>query len=168
MRRIVIYKKEHYKKSKDYFLPDAFTYKIWRPGISNYIPPDKSFKYILYWLFHYIRIFNNQDYSSLLVYHNEKIISSLLIVPAYFKWKFMNKNDIQFTYVITSTDYRGQGIAAAAIKIAMSELSKNNRSFWYVTDTKNYSSIKLCTKLGFEFVGYGKKYSLKSIRLITK
>jgi RimJ/RimL family protein N-acetyltransferase len=168
MKRIVIYKTESINSEFDSDLPNDFYYKFWYPTLSDFIPPDKNFKYIIYWFFHYLRIFKNRDYSSLLIYHNEKNISSLLIVLAYFKWPFMNKKDIQFTFVITNSEYRGQGIASEAIKIAMSRFTKINRCFWYVTDTENKSSIKLCTKLGFDFVGYGEKSFMKIIKLISK
>jgi RimJ/RimL family protein N-acetyltransferase len=72
------------------------------------------------------------------------------MVPAYYKWSFMNKNDLQFTYVLTHPAYRGKGIAEKAIRYGISKMNKPERCFWYVTDEGNSSSINLCSKIGFE------------------
>jgi ribosomal protein S18 acetylase RimI-like enzyme len=124
---------------------------LWKPSLKHFIPQGKSKKYLVYWLFHFLHVFKNRDYSALLIYEKDKLISSLLMVPAYYKWPFMNKNDLQFTYVLTHSSYRGKGIAEKAIRYGISKMTLPGRCFWYVTDSGNTSSINLCTKLGFEY-----------------
>jgi GNAT superfamily N-acetyltransferase len=133
---------------------------LWRPTLTDWIPPGKGKKYIIYTLFHLLGVFKNKDYASMLVFHGNTLISSLLIVPAYYKWPFMKKNDLQFTYVITHKSYRGQGLAEQAISYAVQRLKAANRVFWYVTDETNIPSIRLCEKIGFKFFEYGKNTGL--------
>lgn len=80
----------------------------------------------------------------------------------------MNKKDVQIAYVITDKEYRGQGLAAAAIIDSIKYLRNTDvENIWYVTSEDNLSSIKLCTKLGFKPMGYGaRKYIMKFIHIL--
>lgn len=156
MMRTVIYRLDsHSYDVRSAAESGGFLFTIWKPSWRSFLPPEKGRKYLLYWIFHVLGIFRNRDYGAVLVYRGECLISSLLVVPAHFKWPFMASGDLQFTYVLTHPDYRGQQLAFHAIQYAMFRLSKPGRSFWYVTDTGNPSSIKLCEKLGFGFYSFG-------------
>lgn len=145
-------------------------YKIvfWKPGITTFVPESYPKKYFLYWFFHYFGFFKNRNYSAVLIYHNSKVVSCILVIPAYFKWPFMNKKDVQIAYVITDKEYRGKGLAAKAILNSIKKLESTDvENIWYVTSEDNHSSIKLCTKLGFKPMGYGaRKYILKFIHIL--
>jgi RimJ/RimL family protein N-acetyltransferase len=145
-------------------------YKVvfWKPGFTQFVPESYPKKYFLYWLFHYLGIFKNRNYSAILIYHKLKVISCILAIPAYFKWPFMNTKDVQIAYVITDTNYRGKGLAAKAILASVKNLLQTDvNDVWYVTSEDNTSSIKLCTKLGFIPEGYGKrKYFLKFLHVL--
>lgn len=151
MKKTVIYKFDQEKNANpDTVLPENYHLKWWRPSLNRFIPPRKSKKYVMYWLFHYLRVFKNRDYAALLLYDKQTLITSFLIVPAYYKWPFMGKNDLQFTYVMTHKNYRGKGLAATALMYAMKKFYHSGRSFWYVTDTENEASMRVAEKLGFE------------------
>ncbi len=141
---------------------------IWKPGITNFVPESYPKKYFLYWFFHYFGFFKNRNYSAVLIYHNSKVVSCILVIPAYFKWPFMNKKDVQIAYVITDKEYRGKGLAAEAILNSIKNLKNTDvENIWYVTSEDNHSSIKLCTKLGFKPMGYGaRKYIMKFIHIL--
>jgi ribosomal protein S18 acetylase RimI-like enzyme len=135
---------------------DSYRFVFWKPSLKSFIPPQKSKKYFLFWLFHFLRIFRNKNYTTLLVYDDQVLVNSVMILPASFKWPFMQTNDLQFMYLITHQDYRGKGIAEKGIRYALGKLSEQGRDFWWVTDTNNTASIKLCSKVGFHFFGYAK------------
>jgi len=155
MKQTIIYK---FEKDIDTInneaLPENYNIKWWRPSCIRFIPPGKSKKYFMYWLFHYFRIFKSRDYAAFLLYDNQTLITSFLIVPAYFKWPFMNNNDLQFTYVMTHKSYRGQGLAAKALRYALEKFYRPERSFWYVTDNENKASMRLAEKLEFKQTNY--------------
>lgn len=156
--RTVIYRLNNYAQDlRPADDSDGFLYKVWKPSLKSVLPPDKGLKYLVYWVFHVLGLFTNRDYSAVLVYRGEQLVSSLLVVPAHFKWPFMARDDLQFTYVLTHPDYRGQQLALRAIQYALSKLARPDRCFWYVTDTGNPSSTKLCEKLGFSFYSFGKR-----------
>ena len=135
------------------------------------IPPARGKKYLIYWVFHFLKVFTNRDYSAVLVYEKDNLIASMLIVPAHFKWPFMRKDDLQFTFVMTHPEHRGKGIAEMMLRFAIEILNQDNRFFWYVTDNENIASIRLCTKVGFELKGYGehsKLFGTKVVKIIEE
>jgi len=69
----------------------------------------------------------------------------------------MGKNDLQIGDVWTDPSFRGRGIATIAITNILARFSKEDKTFWYVVEDTNKSSIKVVEKLGFKLVGYGKK-----------
>lgn len=167
-KQLVVYKQAYsvVLSAKRELLTSGYHMVLWKPSAGSFIPPGKSKKYYIYWLFHLLGIFKNKDYAALLVYDQQQLITSLLIVPAYYKWPFMDKDDLQFTYVMTHPDYRGKGIAEEAIRYALGSLKKEGRDFWYITDTANTASIKLCTKTGFHLFGNAqRKGLLKTLRI---
>ncbi len=149
-------------------LQSDYNVVFWKPGLTNFVPESYPKKYFLYWVFHYFGIFKNRNYCSVLIYHNLKVVSCILAIPAYFKWPFMKKKDVQIAYVITDNQYRGKGLAAIAILDCIKNLKKTNvGDVWYVTSEDNTSSIKLCTKLGFKQIGFGaRKYILKFLHIL--
>lgn len=77
----------------------------------------------------------------------------MLVVPSFFRWPFMQRNDIQLTYVMTQSAARRQGWASYLISQGIWRLARKDRSIWYVTDTKNVASQRLAENSGFELVG---------------
>lgn len=169
--RSIIFRQHISNIGKDYQetkLDNEYKIVFWKPGLTKFVPESYPKKYFLYWIFHYFGIFKNRNYSAILIYHNSKVVSCILAIPSYFKWPFMQKNDAQIAYVITDTNYRGKGLAAEAILASVKNLQHTGvHDVWYVTSEDNFSSIKLCTKLGFEPQGYGKrKYFLKFLHVL--
>ncbi len=167
--RIVVYKL--FADTEGFLAPEplseGYRMEIWRPSYRSIIPHGKSMKYVLYWFFYFLGIFRNRDYAAVFLYDRDQIISSLLVVPTYYKWPFMQPNDLQFAYVMTRNDYRGKGLAETTLRMALGHFSKAGRDFWYVTDTGNNASMALCAKIGFSRVGYAKRsYLLKRLKLL--
>ena len=143
--------------------------RIWKPGIFRYLPPHKNIKYLAYWMFYMVGIFKNDNYSAYYMFENDVLVSSCMVIPSYFKWPFMGIDDVQFTYVMTSNDYRGKGVAGKLIKKIMSDLQPKVDTFWYVTDKKNIASIRVAEKMGFQLIGQADKSDIfKIIKLTPK
>lgn len=160
--------KYNYEDSET-LINEGFKYNliIWRPSLSNFIPPQKSKKYLIYWLFHYLRIFRNRSYAAILIYDNKSLIASMLIVPAHFKWPFMAKNDLQFTYVLTYPQYRGKGVGEMLLRYGIQTFGSCNHDLWYITNTENLASINLCTKVGFDFFSNALRKGIMKITYLT-
>lgn len=154
-----------YKIDSGYQVPDTsdvnglYQVVIWRPSITNLIPEGFPSKYIAHWFLHYLGIFKNKNYRAMLVYDKGKLISKMIVTPAYYKFPFMEPNDLQFTYSVTDTAYRGKGINTKVKFLVMRSFQEEKVSFWGVVDPGNKSSIIVLKKLGmtFRFQVKGKK-----------
>lgn len=130
--------------------------EIWKPSLSTFRHSRLPSKYLIWWFYHYMHIFRNKNLQVWLYYINQELAHFFCIVPKYYRWPFMNKNDVQITYVITTKKYRGNNIAFNAIGKAINKLEIAG-DIWYVTDSTNYASQKLAEKLGFELFGNGER-----------
>jgi len=139
--------------------PPEVSYELvhWKPGIYQGFRSKRfPFKYNIFWFYHFLGVFKNNNYSAILLKDKEVIVGAMLVIPAYYRWPFMKNDDVQFTYVITHPEYRGKGIGKSILQQALYFLKeKNIDKIWYVTNEQNVASMKLCEKVGFSFVGYG-------------
>lgn len=130
------------------------TFKKWSPSLTSIVPPNKPFIYIIYSFFYFLNIFKKDQYFLLEACMGLEVVSSMLVVPKYFKWPFMSKNSVQFTYIMSHPNFRKKGLASRMLYEAYIELKKVGvQDIWYVTDNKNIASNKLASKNGFEKVG---------------
>lgn len=133
---------------------DVFKLIKWSPDIFHWLPPNSKLTYFFFWLMKYLFIFKNQEYCAYkLVDKNNKTISSLICIPALYRWQFMNSNDIQIKNVFTNPEHRGKGYGLLLLKMIVEIMASDERTFWYMTNENNHASISLCKKAGFEYEG---------------
>ncbi len=148
-------------------IDNDFIWMLWHPTLNKIRPAGcKETSYLIWWLFKYLRVFSNQNYSVSLARHQNRIIHRTLITPRYFRFPFMEKNDLQFGDIWTDPAYRGQGIATSSIIQVANHFVKKNSKLWYIVDEKNTASIRLAEKLGFTLYGKGVRQSRLGIRTI--
>ena len=141
---------------------------IWIPSLTSFIPPGTNRKFIYFWFLHYLNIFPTKDYSVIYIKLNDKLIHRSCVVPKFFRWPFMGRNDIQVTNTWTHPDFRGKGFATIALEFIIKKYSIKNRRIWYICQPGNLSSIRVCVKNGFKLIGQGeRKYSLNLMLLGT-
>lgn len=156
--RIVLFKAERIINCKQEH-PSGFAIRYWRPGIFNWKPKGKPLKYYIYTIFQLTGIFKNKSFAYIELLDKSTGVSaaSLLVVPAHFKYPFMKKQDIQFTYVMTKPEYRGRRLAIILLQEAWARRSDRSGTAWYVTNSENTASIRVAEKTGFTLDGYGKR-----------
>lgn len=153
---------------------DGLEYSWWRPGLAAFIPPTLGPIVIGWWLFHVLRVFKGRDYSVLFVKHNGRIVHRSCVIPAYFRWPFMNKKDLQVSSTWTDPAYRGKNIATVALQKIVTDMRDDGRRFWYVSREENPASISVAKKAGFLFSGYASRtkklgmYLLGQLVLVDK
>lgn len=129
---------------------------IWKPSICKVYHRRLPIKYAIWWIFHYFNIFGNKNLQIWLYYIKGELAHFFCIVPKFYRWPFMQKQDVQITYVVTEKIFQNKGLAFKGINNALSNLNISG-NIWYVTDSTNIASQKLAEKLGFELIGLGKK-----------
>jgi RimJ/RimL family protein N-acetyltransferase len=132
--------------------------EIWKPSLKKVYHKRMPKKYIIWWFFHYLGIFKNKQLQIRLFFENNHLAHFFCIVPKYYRWPFMRDNDVQITYVITENFFQGKGLAYKCISNTLNEIESKS-DIWYVTDSKNIPSQRLAEKMGFVFMGVGKKKS---------
>lgn len=138
-----------------------YNFALWKPFWCKVFPPGFfHIKFIVWWLFHFLRIFRNPEYGVLVGYDGKQVMHRSVILPPYMRFPFMAKDDLQISDVWTKPDYRGKGIATAALKMIITEMKKHDRKLWYVVEESNISSIHVAEKVGLKKVGRG--YRTKS------
>ena len=79
-------------------LIQGYSFYLWRPSLKSPVPPTLGKGFIFWTLAHYLRLFHNKDYSVLFIHDPEgNIVHRSCIIPAYFRWPFMGRNDLQIS-----------------------------------------------------------------------
>ncbi len=150
----------------DTLLENNYKVVLWKPSLKKFLPPGLGWKFSLWWLAHMVRVFRNRNYSVLYIYHNDEIIHRSCLVPPYFRWPFMQSNDLLISSTWTDPRYRGHGFATIGLIKAIYLMNSTSCRFWYVTRNNNPASIAVCKKAGFILVGYARRTNWMGVRLL--
>lgn len=146
-------------------LHEGYRYELWRPTKGSQTPPlegDGTWK--LFALLNRLGLFSNKDYCIGIVYHGDRVAHRSCVFPKFFRFPFMQPNDLQIGFTETSEEDRGRGLAAWTLQKLVQDLEEPGRRFWYLTYESNVASIKVAEKAGFNRVGIGartKRFGLK-------
>ena len=133
-----------------------YTFVLWKPSLSSLAPKGIPMTpYVVWWLFHCLNFFYNHDYAIFLIYDEGHLIHRSCIFPGYFRFPFMQKQDLQIGDTWTDPAYRGRGLAVIAMTETIRKCAKQNRDFWYLVAEDNASSIRVAEKAGFKLFGRG-------------
>jgi ribosomal protein S18 acetylase RimI-like enzyme len=121
----------------------------------------------IYTGFHRLRIFRNRNYGALCIDTADgELIHVSSIFPSYFRFPFMQQNDLQIGATYTHPKARGRKLAQLALVEAARHLMKPGRTIWYLTEAANTASVKAVEAAGFSYVGEGAKMPRLGIRAI--
>ncbi len=140
---------------------------FWQPSATELVPPGLGgavFK--VWWVFHQLRVFANRSYALLLIYDGERLVHRSGVYPRYFRFPFMGDRDLQIGDTWTDPEYRGRGLAQAAIVRIARVMAEPGRSLWYLAEIENEASVRVIQRLGFTFVGRGERTSRLGIRAL--
>jgi RimJ/RimL family protein N-acetyltransferase len=115
---------------------------------------------------HNLYVFSNKDYGLYLIFDGGRLIHRSVIMPRYFRFPFMGKEDLQIGDTWTIPEYRGEGLATFAIQNTIESLKKPNRKFWYVVEETNRPSIRAIEKNGFVKFGTGVRKKRMNLKVI--
>lgn len=105
-----------------------------------------------YNLLRFFRVIKRDAYLSYIMV-DQSIISYAVCYPKSFKYPFMGEYDYQIGSVYTDPRYRKKGYSALVIENLAQNISCPR--VWYLAESDNIPSIKLCKKLNFKFFNNG-------------
>jgi RimJ/RimL family protein N-acetyltransferase len=149
-------------------LPPGYQVETWHPGLSRIVPPSLGLKFALWWLLHWLRLFNNRNYSVLLVRSNGRLVHRTCLIPSYFRWPFMAHRDLQVSSTWTHPEHRRRGLATFALQMAASEWVKDGRKLWYVTHDDNAPSLAVCRSIGFRLLAQANRTERFGLRIFGR
>lgn len=94
------------------------------------------------------------------------MIQYSVVLPKYFRYPFMAKNDLQIGPCWTHNEHRRKGIASYAIQEILESYKERDRKFWYIVREKNIASVQFAEKAGFTLYGKGVRKKRFCIRAI--
>lgn len=155
---IIIFRSElrSNKLNSEKSLPE-YQIECWKPSLFSVAPRGfPLFPCLIWCFFHYLYLFQNRDYSIILLRCQEKIVHHTFVLPAHYRFPFMLPYDLQISQVWTSPDERGNGLASYALEKTLFELF-SDRNFWYITTETNLASQRLALKSNFKYHSHGRK-----------
>jgi ubiquinone/menaquinone biosynthesis C-methylase UbiE len=147
-------------------LPEGYVYDIWKPNVARAVPPTLPPITLLWSLFHFFGLFAGREYCVLFIRQGDEIVHRSCVLPRYFRWPFMAKQDLQVSGTWTAPKCQGRGLAALALAQIVGTMARAGRRFWYISRESNIASIRVCHKVGFRFHSYGVRLSRFQIRYL--
>ena len=148
-------------------ISDQFQHRLWRPSLFAVKPAGLPLMpFVVWWIFHQLRVFANRDYGIFVVYDGLRLIHRSCIFPRYFRFPFMSKDDLQIGDTWTDPSYRGQGLAKFGLQEAVRQSGQPGRRFWYVVDDDNAPSINVVETAGFTANGEVRRTRRCGLRLL--
>lgn len=145
--------------------PPGYSCTLWNPGLLRVRPKGLTlYPYVVWWLFHHLRVFANRGYAIVLIHHQGQLVHHSTITPGYFRFPFMAESDLQVGSTWTSPEYRGKGLGALGLRTALASVGR--RVCWYLAEEDNLPSIRVAEKAGFVLAGAGVRTSRFGLSLL--
>jgi len=151
-------------------LRSGYHLDVWKPTPFSLAPKElASPTFIMWWLFHWARIFKNQKYHVVLIRNRHgKLAHYTVVLPPHFRFPFMQNADLQVGPIGTMIDHRRNHLALHALQHIVREYTDFHCLLWYVVRKENEPSIRLIEKMGFKAAGEGLKVRSRYLRLFSK
>lgn len=144
-----------------------FSSTLWRPTRGQLAPRGLSlFPFAVWSGLYYARVLANRDYAILLVRAGAHIVHRSCVFPGYFRFPFMEPDDLQVGDTWTAPSCRGRGLAKYALSEVIRRLGRPKRRFWYLVDSDNLSSIRVAEHVGFRCIGEGRRTHRYGLRIL--
>lgn len=133
-------------------LPASYRVRIFRPSLMHLKPPHLPwFPFAVWGLLATMRLLKRGQVCIYLVFDGPLLIHYSVVLPKYFRFPFMERDDLQIGPVWTSEDHRRRGVATGVHALIV-ESSPFTR-YWYVVRASNHASQRFAEGNGFEPVG---------------
>jgi len=134
-------------------LPEAMRFRSWTPTFYRPLAPTVGSYGVILSAYHFFRVFRSRTYSALLILNHDAVVHRSLVVPAYFRYPFMDCNDLQIGLTWTHPKYRGAKLATSALRKLVAMHASAGRKLWYIVHPGNQASIAVSARAGFTPVG---------------
>ncbi len=150
-------------------LPDGVEVSVWRPHADGPPPGElPAWPNAVWWVFDAARVFANRGCGVLMLHEGGRLIHSSLVTPRYFRFPQMAADDLQIGAVHTEPDYRGRGLAKAAVRLIAERWAGQYARLWWIVEDDNIASIRAIEACGFTLMGAGERFSPLGVGLLGR
>jgi RimJ/RimL family protein N-acetyltransferase len=147
-------------------LPPGFRLVFWRPGFRLRPWGFPARPFLLWGLWHRLKVYATPDYGMALIYEGAQLVHRTCLLPAHFRFPFMVRGDLQTAGIWTRPDRRGMGLALVALQGSLRRMADPERTLWYMVREDNQPSLRLAEKGGFQLFGRGRKLPSRAFGLL--
>ena len=134
-------------------LPQGMEFQTWVPSIRQPVAPGLGNYGLVLAAYHFLGIFRSRSFGGLYILLDGEPVHRSFVIPKYFRYTFMGRNDLQIGLTWTDPRYRGAGLATAALRKLVATHLHPDRKLWYIVYSDNLPSIAVSTRAGFVEVG---------------
>ena len=139
-------------------LPADLKMRCWQPDLDGFPPPRSRRPSNLFWCaLARIGGFARGGFAELRIELNGETLHRLIVTPAWYRFPFMSRGDLQIGDVWTAPSARRRQLARMAIAEAHRRFGTKCARFWYVTDASNEPSAALAQSCGYHLVAVGRR-----------
>lgn len=147
-------------------LPAGYHWCLWNPTLLSLKPRGTPWYFVVWWLFHHIRVFRNRDYHVALIFHDKRIAHYSIVSPDYFRFPFMADEDLTVGDSWTDPEQRGKGLYSCVLRRVAWEFGTPGRKIWTIHAAGNEGSRKAFLRAGYRFVGHVERTKRFGSRLL--
>jgi RimJ/RimL family protein N-acetyltransferase len=152
-------------------LPEGYSYELWRPSLFKPVPKgmqQNHLRFVARSVLHAAHVFSNRDCGILIIRRVSDIVHYSAVAPAWFRWPFMSRDDLQIGDTWTAQHTRRQGLALFSLLTIMATLRKPGRKFWYFCREDNLASIHVAEMAGMEIAGRGGCFPVMRLKMLRQ
>lgn len=139
-------------------LPDGYGLEIWRPGRdglgSGWCERPTN---LVWWAMERGRLFARGGFAEVTIRRNGRLVHRLIATRGWYRFPFMERDDLQFGGLWTCLPERRRGLARIAMAEVHRRIGSEATRFWYVTNADNAASIGLIESCGYRLFGKGRR-----------
>lgn len=151
--------------------PD-YAVDVFQPSLSRIKPKAlPRWPFLGYWLLHTFRVFRTRSYRIFLARRGDEVVHYTVVIPKYFRFPFMSKDDLHIGPTWTHPDHRGRSLARAVLGEILRAYP--DRRCWYLAREANVASRSVAEGAGLRLIGQGRRFkrfglrALGSFRIMT-
>lgn len=135
-----------------------FRLRCWQPHADGFPPAgSRRISNLFWWLLSKTGAFARAGFTEICIEREGLLVHRLIVTPAWFRFPFMARGDLQIGDVWTAPEARRQQLARAAVHEAHRRFAGDDADFWYVTDARNAASAALARSCGYRLVATGRR-----------
>lgn len=122
-------------------------------------------RFLFRWFLLHLGLMSRPECGALLVHDRGQLLHYSGFTSRYWRFPFMEREDLQIGNTWTEPAHRSKGLARFALRTLVSTLGRPGSKLWYVVEASNASSIKVVERAAFTLVGSGTWYKPLGLKL---